>query len=157
MTVQFSSLQLLSRVRLFATSGTAARQASLSITNSWSLLKLMSSESVMPSNHLILCRLLPLLPSIFPSIRVFSNESALHIRWPKYWSFSFSISPSNEYSGLNGLISLQSEGLSRVFSDTAVWKHQFFGAPSSLWSSSHIHTWPLGKPQLWLYGLLSAK
>ena len=100
MTVQFSSLQLLSRVRLFATSGTAARQASLSITNSWSLLKLMSSESVMPSNHLILCRLLPLLPSIFPSIRVFSNESALHIRWPKYWSFSSSISPSDEYSGL---------------------------------------------------------
>ena len=132
MTVQFSSLQLLSRVRLFATSGTAARQASLSITNSWSLLKLMSSESVMPSNHLILCRLLPLLPSIFPSIRVFSNESALHIRWPKYWSFSFSISPSNEYSGLNGLISLQSEGLSRVFSDTTVQKHQFFDAELSL-------------------------
>ena len=79
---------------------TAARQASLSITNSWSLLKLMSIKSVMPSNHLILCRPLLLLPSIFPSIRVFSNDSALHIRWPKYWSFSFSISPSNEYSGL---------------------------------------------------------
>ena len=96
----FSSVQSLSRVRLFVTSWTAARQASLSITNSWSLLKLMSIESVMPSNHLILCCPLLLLPSIFPSIRVFSNESALHIRWPKYWSFSFSISPSNEYSGL---------------------------------------------------------
>ena len=79
---------------------TAAHQASLSITNSWSLLKLMSIESVIPSNHLIPCRPLLLLPSIFPNIRVFSNESVLHIRWPKYWSFSFSISPSNEYSGL---------------------------------------------------------
>ena len=95
-----SSVQLLSSVRLFATPWTAARQASLSITNSQSLLKLMSIESVMPSNHLILCRLLLLPPSIFPSIRVFSNESVLHIRWPKYWSFSFSISPSNEYSVL---------------------------------------------------------
>ena len=83
-----------------ATPGTAARQASLSITNSRSLVKLMSIESVMPSNHLILCHPLLLLPSIFPSIRVFSNESVLHMRWPKYWSFSFSISPSNEYSGL---------------------------------------------------------
>ena len=88
------------RVQLFATSWTAARQASLSITNSQSLLKLMSIESVMPSNHLSLCRLLLLLPLIFPRIRVFSSESALCIRWPKYWSFSFSISPSNEYSGL---------------------------------------------------------
>ena len=96
----FSSVQLLSRVWLFATPWTAARQASLSITNSWGLLKLMSIESVMPSNHLILCRPLLLLPSVFPSIRVFSNESALLIRWPKYWSFSFGISPSNEYSGL---------------------------------------------------------
>ena len=95
-----SSIQLLSHVRLFATPWVAARQASLSITNSWSLLKLMSIESVMPSNHFILCHPLFLLPSIFPSIRVFSNESALHIRWPKYWSFSFNISPSNEYSGL---------------------------------------------------------
>jgi len=95
----FSSVQLLSRVQLFATPWTAARQASLSITNFQSLLKLMSIESVMPSNHLILCRPLLLLPSIFPSIRVFSNESVLHIRWPKYWSFSFNISPSNEYSG----------------------------------------------------------
>ena len=93
-------VQLLSHVRLFVTPWTAAHQAFLSITNSWSLLKLMSIKSVMPSNHLILCHLLLLLPSIFPSIRVFSNESVLHIRWPKYWSFSFSISPSNEYSGL---------------------------------------------------------
>ena len=97
---QFSSVQSLSRVQLFATPWTAACQASLSITNSRSLLKLMSIESVMPSNDFILCRPLLLLPSIFPSIRVFSNESALCIRWPKYWSFSFSISPSNEYSGL---------------------------------------------------------
>ena len=97
---QFSSVQSLSRVQLFATPWTAACQASLSITNSQSLLKLMSIESVMPSNHFILCRPLLLLPSIFPSIRVFSNKSVLHLRWPKYWSFSFSISPSNEYSGL---------------------------------------------------------
>ena len=94
------SVQLLSCVRLFATPWTAACQASLSITNSWSLLKLTSVKSVMPSNHLILCHPLLLLPSIFPSIRVFSNESVLRIRWPKYWSFSFSISPSNEYSAL---------------------------------------------------------
>ena len=95
-----NSVQSLSRVQLFATRWTAARQASLSITNSQSLLKLMSIELVMPSNHLILCRPLLLLPSIFPSIRVFSNESALYIRWPKYWNFNFSISPSNEYLGL---------------------------------------------------------
>ena len=97
---QFSLVQLLSHVRVFATPRAATRQASLSITNSQSLLKLMCIELVMPSNHLILCRPLILLPSIFPSIRVFSNESALCIKWPKYWSFSFSISPSNEYSGL---------------------------------------------------------
>ena len=97
--MQFSSVKSLSRVRLFVTPWTAARQASLSITNFRNLLKLMSIKSVMPSNHLILCR--PLLPlSIFPCIRVFLNESVLHIRWPKYLSFSFSISPSNEYSGL---------------------------------------------------------
>ena len=101
--VLFSSVQSLSRVRLFATPWTAACQASLSITNSWSLPKLMSIESVMPSNHLILCRPLFLLPSIFPSIRVFSKESALRIRWPKYWSFSFNISPSSGYSGLISL------------------------------------------------------
>ena len=95
-----SSVQSLSCVQLFVTLWTAARQASLSITNTWSLLKLMSIESVMPSNHLILCRPLLLPPSIFPSIRVFSNESALCIRLPQYWSFRFSISSSNEYSGL---------------------------------------------------------
>ena len=98
-TVGRSSVQLLSRVQLFVTPWIAAHQASLSITNSRSLLKLMSIESVMPSNHLILCHPLLLLPSIFPSIRVFSSELALRIRWPKYWSFSFSLSPSNEYSG----------------------------------------------------------
>ena len=97
---QFSSIQSLSRVRLFVTPWTAARQASLSITNSRSLLKFMSIESVMPSDHLILCHPLLLLLSIFPSIRVFSNESVLCIRWPKCWSFSFTISPSYEYSGL---------------------------------------------------------
>ena len=97
---QFSSVQLLSRVRLFATPWTAAHQASLSITNSWSLPKPMSTESVMPSSHLILCHPLLLLPPIPLSIRVFSKESALCIRWPKYWSFSFSIGPSNEHSGL---------------------------------------------------------
>ena len=95
-----SSFQLLSCVQLYATPWTTARQASLSITNSQSLPRLMSIESVMPSNHLILCHPLLLPPSVFPSIRVFSNESALRIRWPKYWSFSFNISPSNEYSGL---------------------------------------------------------
>ena len=109
---------------------TAAHQASLSITNSCSLLKLMSVESVMPSNHLILCCPLLHLPSIFPSLRVFSIESVLFIRWPKYWSFSISISPSNEHPGLisfrmDWLISLQSKGLSRVFSNTSIQKHQF--------------------------------
>ena len=94
------SVQSLSHVRLFATPWTAACQASLSITNSWSLLKVMSIESVMPSSHLILCLPLLLLPPIPPSIRVFSNDSTLHMRWPKYWSFSFNISPSNEYPGL---------------------------------------------------------
>ena len=112
------------------------------------LLKLMSIESVMPSNHLILCHPLLLLPSVFPSIRGFSNESVLCIRWPKYRSFSFSISPSYEYSGLislgwTGWVSLQSKGLSRVFSNITVQKHQFFSAQLSLWSNSHIHTrWP---------------
>ena len=146
----FSSVQSLSHVQLFVTQWTAAHQASLSITNSRSLLRLMSIRSLMPSNHLILCCPLVLLPSIFPSIRVFSGESALRIRWPKYWSFSFNISPSNEYSGFplgwTGWISLQSKGLSRVFSNTTVQKHQFFGAQLSLWSSSHIHMWLLKKP-----------
>ena len=103
-----SSFQLLSHVRLFATPWTAACQASLSITNYWSLPKLMSIESMMPCNHLILCHPLPILPSIFPSLRVFSSESVLPISWPKYWSFSFNISPSNEHSGL---ISFKMDGL----------------------------------------------
>ena len=145
------SVQLLSHVQLFATPWTTARQASLSFTNSQRLLKLMSIESVMPSNHLIICRALLLLPSIFPSIRVFSNESALHTRWPKYWSFSFSISPSNEYLGLISfrmdlLAILAVKRLSRVFSNTIVQKNQFFSTQLSLWSNSHIHMWPLEKP-----------
>ena len=124
---------------------TAACYASLFITNSWSLLKLMAIELVMPSSYLILCHPLLLLPLIFFSIRFFSSESVLHIRWPKYWSLSFSISPSNEYSELisyrmTGWISLQSKGLSRVFSNTTVQKHQFISAQLSLWSNSHIHT-----------------
>ena len=120
--IQFSSVQSLSYVQLFATPRTAACQASLSITKSWSSLKLMSIESVMPSNHLILCLPLLLPPSIFPSIRVFSNESFLPMRWPKYWSFSFSFSPSNDYSVLIsfGLIALQFKQLSRVLSNTTV-------------------------------------
>ena len=101
---EFSSVQSLSHVRLFVTPWTAARQASLSITNSWSLPKLISTELVMPSNHLILCRPLLLAPSMFPSIRVFSNESILCNGWPKYWRFSFNISPSNEHSGLTDLL-----------------------------------------------------
>ena len=132
-------VQSLSHVQLFETPGTAARQASLSFTISQNLLKLMSIESMMPPSHLILCHPLLLLPSIFLSIWVFSSESALHLRWPKYWSFSFSISPSNEYSGLiplgsTGLISLQSKGLSRLFSSPTVQKHQFFCTQLSLWS-----------------------
>ena len=112
---------------------TAARQASLSFSISQSLLKLMSIELLMPSNRLILCHPLLLFPSVFPSIRVFSNESALHIRCPKYWSFSFSISPSKTYSGfisfkIGYLISLLFMGLSRMFSSTTVRKHQFFDA-----------------------------
>ena len=126
--MSFSSVQSLSCVQLFATSWTVAHQASLSIANSWSLPRLMSIKLVMPSNHLILCHPLLLLSSVFAIIRVFSNESVLHIRWPKYWSFSFSISPSNEYSGLISLgwtdwISLQSTGLSRVFSNIPIQKH----------------------------------
>ena len=148
--VQFISVQSLSRVQLFATPWITACQASLSIVNSWSSLKLMSIESVMPSSHLILCRPLLLLPPIPPCIRVFSNESTLLMRWPKYWSFSFSISPSNEHLGLilkwTGWISLQSKGLSRVFSNITVQKYPFFGAQLSSQSNSHIHTWPLDKP-----------
>ena len=140
-----SSVQSLSRVRLFAAQWPAARQASLSITNSQSLLRLMSIESVMPSNHLILCRPLLLLPSIFLSIRVFSNESVLHIRWPKYWSFSFSISPSNEYSRLISckiawldLLAVQrtlKSLLQHHSSKASILQHSAFFT-----SNSHIHT-----------------
>ena len=127
---------------------TAALQASLSITNSQSLLKLMSIESVMPSNHLTPCRPLLLLLSIFPSIRVFPSESVLHNRWPKYWSFSSSVLPIQDWFplGWTGLTSLQSNGLSRVFSNTTVRKHQFYSAQPSSWSNSHIHTWLLERP-----------
>ena len=135
--VQFSSVQLLSRVRLFATPWTAACQASLSMTNSQSLLKLLSIKLEMPSNNsLILCHPILLLPSIFPTVKVFSSESVLRIRWLKYWSFSFSISPSNEYSGLISFridwLNLCSPRDSRVFSNTTVQKHQFFSAQLSL-------------------------
>ena len=142
---QFSPVQSLSRVRPFATPWTTAHQASLSITNSWSLLKLMSIESVMPSNHLILCHPLLLPPSVFPIIRVFSNKSTLRMRWPKYWSFSFGIIPSKEIPGLisfrmDWLDLMQSKGLSRVFSNTTVQKHQFFSTQPSSQSNSHFHT-----------------
>ena len=139
--IQFNSVHSLSRVQHFETRKTAACQASLSITNIQSLNKPMSIELVMPSNHLILCCPLLLQPSIFPRFRVFSNESALRIRWPKYWSFSFNISPSDEYSGLIffRMDWLQSRGLSKVFSNTTVQKQQFFGTQLSSPSNSHIH------------------
>ena len=142
---------------------TAACQASLSFTISWSLLKLMPIESVMPFKHLIFCHPHLLLSSIFPSIRVFSNESVLPIRWLKYWSFSFSISPSNEYSGLisfkmDWLDLLEVQGtLNKLLLNSTVQKHQFFGPQLSLQSNSHIHTWLLEKPELWLNGPLLAK
>ena len=140
---QFSSVQSLSLVRLFVTPWTAACQASLSFTVSLSLLKLMSIESAMTSNHLILCHPLLLLSSIFPNITVFSSKSALCIRWLKFWSFS--ISPSNEYSGLisfkiDWFDLLAVQGTLRVFSSTSVQKQQFFGPQSCLWFNSHIHT-----------------
>ena len=127
------------------TQWTEALQASLSITNSRSLLKLMAIESVMPSNHLILCPPLLLLPSIFPSIRVFSNESAFHIRYPKHWSFSFSIIPSNEYSGLisfrmDWFDLLAVQGTLKSLLQHHRSKYQLFGAQLYLWSNSHIHT-----------------
>ena len=131
---------------LFATPWTAAHQASLCFTISWSLLKLMSIESVMPSNYLILCRPLLLPPSIFPSIRVFSDESVLRIRWPKYWSFSFSISPSNEHSWL---ISFRIDWFDLLAVQGALgslFQHQFFSTPPSFWSSSHNRMSPLGRP-----------
>ena len=144
LSVQFSSVQSLSCLQLFPTPRTAARQASLSITNSRSLLKLMSIVSEMPSNHLTLCHSLLLSPSIFPCIRVFSNESVLCIKWPKYWHFSFSISPSNEYSGLisfrtDWLDLLEVQGTLKI-SNTTAQKQKFFGTQLSSQSNSHIHT-----------------
>ena len=147
--IQFSSLQLLSPIQLFATPWSTAHQASLSITNSRSSLRLTSIESVMPCSHLILCHPL-LLPPIPPSITVFSSESTLHMMWQKYWSFNFRIILPKKSQGWSpewtGWISFQSKGLSRVFSNTTVQKHQFFGAQPSSQSNSHIHTWPLEKP-----------
>ena len=149
--IQFSSVQSLRRVRLFATPWIAAHQASLSITNSRSSLRLTSIESLMPSSHLNLCHLLLLLLPIPLSIRVFSNETSLLMRWPKYWSFSLNISPSNEHSGqvsfrMNWLDLLVVQGLPRVFSNTTVQKHQFFGTQPSSQSNYHIHTWLLENP-----------
>ena len=146
-----SSVQLLSRVQLFVTPWTAERQAFLSITNSQGLLKLMSIESVMPSKHLILCHPLLLLPSIFPIIKVFSSESDLCIRCQSIGAWaSASVLPMNIQDWLplvlTGFISLQSKGLSTVYSNTIVQKHQFSGLQPSLWSNSHIHTWLLAKP-----------
>ena len=144
-------LQSMSCVWLFATSWIAPCQARLSSHISWSLLKLMSIESVVLSNHLILSLPLLLLPSIFPSIRIFSSELALHIRWPKYWSLSLSISPSNEYSGpisfrINWLDLLAAQGtLKHLLQCTTVWEHHFFSIQPSLWHS-YIHTWLLEKP-----------
>ena len=159
--VQVSSVQLLSHVWLFATPWSAACQASLTITNSWSLLKLMSIESLIPSNHFILCCPLLLLPSIFPSIRVFSNESVLHIRWPKYSTFNFSISPSNENSGLisfriDWLGLLKSKGLSRVFSNTTVQSISFLEL-SFLYDLTLKSIYYYWKKQSWLAGPLLEK
>ena len=154
----FSSVQSLSHVWLFATPWIAVHQASLSITNSWRLLKLMSIESVMPSNHCILSYRLILLSSLFSNIRVFSNESVLHIGWPKYWNFSFSISPSNVYSGL---ISFRMDWLDLLAVHgtlKSLLQHHSSKASillrSPLWANSSIHIWLLGKTQLWLDGLL---
>ena len=143
--VQDSSVQSLSCVRLFATPWIATRQASLSITNSQSLLKLMSVELVMPSNHLILSHSLLLLPSTFPSFRIFSNQSVLRIRWPKYWSFSFSISLSNEYSRLisfrmNLLDLLAVQGTLKSLLQHHNSKASILQCSISLWPNSHIHT-----------------
>ena len=138
-------VQSLSPVWLFTTPWAAAHQASLSFTVSRSLLKPMSIESVMPSNHLVLCHPLLLVPSVFPSIRIFSNESVLCIRWPKYQNFSFNLSPSNEYSGLISFRIDWFDLLARVFSSITIWKHQFFNSKPSLWFYSHIHIWLLEK------------
>ena len=156
-TSQFSSVLSLSCVQLFATPWIAAHQASCPSPTPRVHSRLTSIESVMPSSHLILCCPLLLLPPIPPRIRVFSSESTLRMRWPKYWSFTFSISPSGEHPGLISFrmdwlqdvqdgLSLQSKGLSRVLSNTTVQKHQFFGTQLSSQSNSHIHTLPLEKP-----------
>ena len=155
-----SSVELLSRVRHFATPWTAARQAYLSITSFWPTP--MSIDSMMPSNHLIFCSPLLLLLSVFPSFRVFSNDSALGIRWPKYWSFSLNISPSKEHQGQ---ISFRMDWLDfpavqrtlKSLLQHHSLKHQFFSAQLSSQSNSHIHTWPLEKPSPWLDGSLLAK
>ena len=146
-----SSIQSLSHIQFFATQWTAAHQASLSITNSRSSPKLMSIESVMPSNHLILCHPLLLPPSIFPNIRVFSNESALHIRWPKYWSFSFNISPSNEHPGLisfrmDWLDLLAVQGTLKSLLQHHRSKASILLCSAFFIDNSRIHTWPLEKP-----------
>ena len=149
-----NSVQLLSHVWLFAKPWTVAYLASLSITNFWSLLKFMSIKLAMSSNHLILS--CPLLhpPSVFPSIRLFSNESLLHIQWPKYWSFSFSISPSNEYLGL---ISFRVDWFDLlVVQGTHKSLLQHHSSKASILQHSHFHTWLLEKPYLWLYGSLLA-
>ena len=157
----FITVQLLNQVQLFSTPWTAALQTELSFTVSWNLLRLMSTESLMPSNYLILCHSLLLLPSTLPGSGSFQMSQLFSsvgpsIRVPT----SASVLPMNIQGwfplGLTSLISLLSKGLSRVFTTTA-WKHQFFGAQPSLWSNSHIHTWLLEKPQLWLHKLLSAK
>ena len=149
--MRFSSVQLLSRVWLFATPWTAAFQTTLSITNSQSLLKLMFIESVMPSNHLILCHPLLLPSSIFPSIKIFSNKSVIRIRWPEYWSFRFNNSPPNEYSGLISfrinwldLFAVQETLKSLLQHHNS--KASILCAQLSLWSNFHIHTWLLEKP-----------
>ena len=149
----FLVAHLLSHIWFFATPWTAACQASLSFTISWTLLKLMAIKSVMQSNHFIHCHPFLLLPSIFPSIIVFSSETALCIWWPKYWNFSFSISisPSNEYSGLisfriDWFDLLAGQGTLKSLLNTTVQKHQFFGTQLSLWSNTHYHTRLLEKP-----------
>ena len=155
-------LLLVSCDQCFVNPWTAAHQASLSFTIVHSLLKLMVIAWMKPAHYLILCCPLFLLPTIFPSIRVFPYQSALWIRWPKYWRFSFSISPSNKYSalislGVTGLISLLSKGFLRIFSSAKVWKHQFFGTQPFWWSNLHICTRILEKAKLWLDGPPSSK
>ena len=147
----FSSVQSLSCVWFFMTPWIAARQASLSITNSWSSFKLTSIDSVMPSSHLILCCPLLLLPPILPSIRVFFSELSLHMRWPKYWSFNFSIILSKEHPGLisfrmDWLDLLAVQGTLKSLLQHHSSNHQFFSTQLSSQSNSHIHTWPLEKP-----------